>query len=158
MVYMDNIADLTIVEELFIRLGNIDVDGVSGSNELEELINDSPRNLFNTTFSTERPDRIATMLLEGRIAIIVDGTPFVIVIPAIISDFFVSSDDYYQNYYFATANRLIGYIGALIVLFLPSIYIAVTSFHQEMIPTPLALTISGTRAGVPYPAFFGDFF
>lgn len=157
IVYLDNIADLSIVEELFERLDKIEIDGVTGSGEIEELINDSPRNIFNTTFSTERPDRIATMVLDGRIAIIVDGTPFVIAIPAIISDFFISSDDYYQNYYFATANRLIGYVGAFIVLFLPSLYIAITSFHQELIPTPLALTIAGTRAGVPYPAFLEAF-
>ncbi|SES68830.1 spore germination protein [Anaerobranca gottschalkii] len=157
VMYMDNIADLTIVEELFSRLEKIDIDGPLGSAAIEEFINDSPRNIFNTTFYTERCDRLVAMLLEGRIGILVDGTPFAVVIPAVISDFFITTEDYYLNYYFATFNRLIGYIGAFIVLFLPSIYIAFTSYHQEMIPTRLALTIAGTRAGVPYPAFMEAF-
>ncbi|MTI57540.1 spore germination protein [Geosporobacter ferrireducens] len=153
VLYLDNIADLSIVEELFRRLKRIDVDGIMGSSMIEEYITDSPVNLFPTTYYTERPDRVQAMLLDGRVAIVYDGTPFVIVIPAIVSDFFTTPEDYYQNYYFSTFNRLLGYFGALILTFLPSIYIAFTTFHQEMIPTRLALSLAGTKAGVPYPAF-----
>ncbi len=153
VVYLKNIADPSIVEELFSRLNRIDVDGVVGSSNIDDFINDSPRNLFPTTFNTERPDRVSAMLLEGRIAIICDQTPFVIMVPAIITDFYISTEDYYINPYFATFNRLIRYLGSLIVMFLPGIYVAVSTFHQEMIPTRLALTVAGTRSGVPYPAF-----
>ena len=153
VLYMDNIADLSIVEELFKRLKRIDVDGIMGSSNIEEYITDTPTNLFPTIYYTERPDRVQAMLLEGRVVIVYDGSPFVIVVPAIISDFFTTPDDYYQNFYFTTFNRLLGYFGALVLTFFPSIYIAVTTFHQEMLPTRLALTLAGTRAGVPYPAF-----
>lgn len=153
VAYLNNIVDFSIVEELFIRLNRIDVDGIKGSSNIEEYINDASRNLFPTTFFTERPDRVQSMLLEGRIAIICDQSPFVIVVPAIITDFFSSTEDYYLNFYFATFNRILRYLGSFMVMFLPGIYIAVSTFHHEMIPTRLALTLAGTRAGVPYPAF-----
>ncbi len=153
VVYLKNIAENTIVEELFNRLNRIDVDGITGSQYIEEYINDAPFNLFPTILSTERPDRANAMLLEGRVVIICDGTPFALVVPSIIADFFSTPEEYYSNPYFATLNRFLSYSGALIVMFLPSIYIALTTFHQEMLPTRLALTLAGTRAGVPYPAF-----
>ncbi|QNO14748.1 spore germination protein [Alkalicella caledoniensis] len=153
VVYLKNIADMSIVDELFKRLKRIDENGLFGAATIEDYISDSPVNLFNTTFTTERPDRVQAMLLEGRIALFVDGTPFVNIVPSIISDFFISTEDYNINYYFATFNRFLGYFGAFIVLFLPPVYIAVVTYHQEMIPTTLALTIAGTRAGVPFPAF-----
>ncbi|QUH25256.1 spore germination protein [Serpentinicella alkaliphila] len=153
IVYLCNIADLNIVDELCDRINRIDVDGFVSSASIEEYINDNPINLFHTTFYSERPDRVQSLLLEGRIAIICDGTPFVIIVPAIISDFFISMDDYYQNQYFASFCRLLGYFGAILLTFLPSIYVAITTFHQEVLPTQLALTIAAARGGVPYPAF-----
>ena len=157
VVYLNNIADTAIVDELFIRLNRIDVDGIVGSSAIEEYINDSPMNIFKTTFFTERPDRLQSMLLEGRIGIVCDGSPFVSVVPAIISDFFITAEDYYLNPYFSTFNRLIRYISSFILVFFPALYIAISTFHQEMIPTRLALTLAGTRAGVPYPAFVEAF-
>ena len=151
--YMDNITDMTIVDELFNRLKRINVDGAVGSGAIDEYISDTPSCLFPTTFSTERPDRVQAMLLEGRIAILFDNSPFAIVVPTVVSDFFISSDDYYQNPFFATFGRFIGYLGGFMLTFLPSIYIALTTYHQEMFPTALALTIAGARAGVPLPAF-----
>lgn len=153
VVYINSIADFSIVEELFTRLKRIDVDGVVGSASIEEYINDTPTNLFQTTFYTERPDRTQAMLLEGRIAILYDGSPFIIIVPSIVSDFFISSDDYYQSPYFSTFSRLVGYLGAFMLTFLPAIYIAITTFHQEMLPTRLALTVAGARSGVPFPSF-----
>jgi len=153
VVYIDNIVNQSIVEELLIRLNRIDTDGPTGSASIEEYISDNPTNLFQTTFYTERPDRVQSLLLEGRIAIICDGTPFVIIVPSIVSDFFISMEDYYESPYFASFSRLLGYSGALVLTFLPAIYVAVTTFHQEVLPTELALTIAGARSGVPYPAF-----
>ncbi|WP_353892391.1 spore germination protein [Proteinivorax hydrogeniformans] len=153
VAYMDNIADPNIVKELFSRLEQIKVDAIMGSSYIEEYITDSPGNIFPTTLYTERPDRLQMMLVEGRIAIICDGTPFVVVAPAIVSDFFVSASNYYQHPYFASFSRSLAYLGAFVLTFLPSFYIAIVTYHQEMIPTRLALTIAGTRAGVPFPAF-----
>ena len=152
IAYLDSVADQDIVDELCLRLNRIDVDGFSGSSGIEEYINDNPINLFHTTFYTERPDRVQSLILEGRIALICDGSPFVVIVPAIVSDFFISIDDYYQNPYFASFGRLLGYFGAFILTFLPSIFVAVTTFHHEILPTELALTIAAARAGVPYPA------
>ncbi|SCZ01744.1 spore germination protein [Alkaliphilus peptidifermentans] len=153
VLYINNIADAKIVDELFSRLNTIKIDTIYGSASLKEYINDSPLNIFPTIYSTERPDRVEAMLLEGRVAIICDVCPIALVVPSVVSDFFSTPEEYYINFYFATFNRVIGYIGAFIVMFLPSIYISLTTFHQEMIPTSLALTLAGTRAGVPYPAF-----
>ncbi len=153
VVYIDEIADNAIVEELLKRLKRIDVDGIIGSNQIEEYISDAPMNIFNTSFFTERPDRLQGMLLEGRIGMICEGTPFASVVPAVVADYFITTEDYYINSYFATFNRLIRYLSVFVLLFFPAIYIAISTFHQEMIPTRLALTLAGTRAGVPYPAF-----
>ncbi|ABR49340.1 GerA spore germination protein [Alkaliphilus metalliredigens QYMF] len=153
VAYIKHIVNPSIVKEVFKRLKRIDVDGIVGSASIEEYIDDAPTNLFQTTFYTERPDRVQAMLLEGRITILCDGTPFAITVPAIVTDFFINSDDYYQNPYFASFTRFIGYLGAFMMTFLPSIYIAVSTFHQEVLPTSLALTIAGARAGVPFPTF-----
>ncbi|KJF28769.1 hypothetical protein TZ02_01590 [Clostridium aceticum] len=153
VAYINHIADPSIVEEVFRRLKRIDVDGVIGSSVIEEYISDAPTSLFQTTLYTERPDRTQAMLLEGRIAILYDGSPFIIIVPAIVSDFFNGIEDYYQVPSFANFCRFIGYLGGFVLTFLPSIYIAITTFHQEMLPTALALTIAGARAGVPFPAF-----
>ncbi len=153
VVYIDGIADDAIVEELLKRLERIDVDGIIGSNQIEEYISDSPSNIFSTSYFTERPDRMQGMLLEGRIGILCEGTPFATVVPAVVADFFITTEDYYINPYFAMFNRLIRYTSVFVLLFFPAIYVAISTFHQEMIPTRLALTLAGTRSGVPYPAF-----
>ncbi|WP_243427930.1 spore germination protein [Alkaliphilus hydrothermalis] len=153
IIYLSSIADQGNVDELFQRLADIDIDGFVSSQYIEELVTDEPTKIFSTIFSTERPDRVEAMLLEGRIAILCDGSPFCLVVPSIITDFFISSESYYTSYYLANFNRLLSYFGALVVMFLPATYVAVTTFHQEVLPTKLALTIAGTRAGVPFPAF-----
>lgn len=153
VVYINGIANEGIVTELYRRLNRIDIDGIVGSSMIEEYITDTPTNLFQTTFYTERPDRVTSMLLEGRIAILYEGSPFVIMVPSILSDFFISADDYYEIPYFANFSRFIAYLGAIMMTFLPSIYVAATTFHQEMLPTSLALTIAGARFGVPFPAY-----
>jgi Bacillus/Clostridium GerA spore germination protein. len=103
-------------------------------------------------FSTERPDVASGKLLEGRIAILVDGTPVVSTVPAIFVEFMLTNEDYYINFISATINRLIRYISLILSFILPGSYIAVVTFHQELIPTPLLITIIKARSGVPYPA------
>ncbi|KAB3531089.1 spore germination protein [Alkaliphilus serpentinus] len=160
VAYLKTIAEPAIVDEVLNRLDDVgrNVDGITSTGGIEDYITDNPLSLFQADFSTERPDRASAMLLEGRIAIIYDGSPFVLMAPSIVADFFSTSEDYYLNFYFATFNRLIRYFGALVVMFLPAIYVAVTTYHQEMLPTRLALTLAGTRSGVPYPAYFEALF
>ncbi len=123
------------------------------SENIEELIQDETNTAFPTLLNTERPDMTAANLLEGRIAIFVDGTPFVLIAPVTFFTFFQTSEDYYQRFEVATAIRFLRYIAFIISLFGPSIYIAAITFHQEMIPTALLLSLASQREAVPFPAF-----
>jgi spore germination protein KA len=105
-------------------------------------------------YVTERPDVIASQLLEGRVAIVVDGTPFVLTAPAVFIQFFQAPDDYYFRFDIASAVRLLRILAFITALIAPASYIAVTTFHQEMIPTNMAIAIAAQRENVPFPAFF----
>ncbi|WP_250160213.1 spore germination protein [Caloranaerobacter azorensis] len=149
--YIEDLANEKIVKEVFARLEKIEIDGVLETGYIEELIRDSPFSPFNTIGYTERPDVVAAKLLEGRIAILCDGTPFVSTLPYLFIEYFQASEDYYNNYIFATINRSIRIIGFFLSTSVPAIYVALTTYHQEMIPTPLLLSISAAREGVPLP-------
>ena len=153
ILYMSRIANPKIVEEIRIRLNRIDIDGIMDSGHIEELIQDDAYTPFPTIYNSERPDTIAAGLLEGRIAIIVDGSPFVLLAPAVFISFFQSSEDYYQHFYISSLIRILRYVAFFLTLLTPSIYIAITTFHQEMLPTPLLISIAAQREGVPFPAF-----
>jgi len=117
------------------------------------LIQDSAFSPFPTVYHSERPDVIAAELLEGKIAILVDGTPFVLVVPALFVSFFHSSEDYYQRADVASLIRILRFMGVFFTLLGPSFYIALTSFHQEMLPTQLIVSLVAQREGIPFPAF-----
>lgn len=153
VMYIKGIANENIVKEVNDRLNTIDIDGILESSYIEELVRDGAYSPFPTMQSTERPDAVAAGLLEGRIAILVDRTPFVLLVPAIFIQFFQISEDYYQNFYISTLIRLLRYMAFFISLLTPSLYIAITTFHQEMLPTPLLVSIAAQREGVPFPAF-----
>lgn len=153
VMYIKDLADPEIVNEINRRLDKIDIDGVLESGYIEEFIQDTRRTVFPTIYNSERPDTISAALLEGRIAILVDGTPFVLVAPALFVHFFQSSEDYYQRADISTLLRLIRYLSFFITMLAPSFYIAITTFHQEMLPTRLLINIAAQREGVPFPAF-----
>lgn len=153
VVYMQGIARESVVEEVRIRLSRIDIDAVLESGYIEELIQDSAFSPFPTVYHSERPDVIAAELLEGKIAILVDGTPFVLVVPALFVSFFHSSEDYYQRADVASLIRILRFMGVFFTLLGPSFYIALTSFHQEMLPTQLIVSLVAQREGIPFPAF-----
>ncbi|WHY75225.1 spore germination protein [Neobacillus sp. WH10] len=150
--YIHGIADAALVSEVKERLGRIQIDGVLDSAYIEELIQDHPYSPFSLVDYSERPDKTAAMLLEGRIVIFVDGTPLVLIVPVIFMQFFSTSGDYYLNFYFASFLRWIRLAAFFFALTVPSLYIALTTMHQEMIPTQLALRIAGSRSGIPFPA------
>ncbi|MEH7546690.1 spore germination protein [Neobacillus vireti] len=153
IMYIKGIANDKIVTEIKKRLQRIDIDGVIASGYIEQLIEDQTWTTFPTTFHTERPDVVSSQLLEGRIAIVVDGTPFVLTAPAIFVQFFQAPDDYYSRFDISTGIRLLRIIAFLIALVGPATYIAATTFHQEMIPTTMAIAIAAQRENVPFPAF-----
>lgn len=149
--YIEGVANNQILDELYKRLDNFNIDGVLDVNYINEFINDAPLSIFKTTGSTERPDVVAAKLLEGRIALILDGTPAVLTVPFLFVEYFQANEDYYLNFYFASIGRLLRMISFLITISTPAIYLALVTFHQEMIPTPLLLSISAAREGVPFP-------
>ncbi|SDN08441.1 spore germination protein KA [Psychrobacillus sp. OK028] len=154
IMYINGIAKNEIIEEVRKRLNGIDIDGILESGYIEQLIEDQTNTTFPTIHHTERPDSVAGNLLEGKIAIFVNGTPFVLLVPALFIDFFQSVEDYYERFDISTAIRFLRTVIFFISLVGPAIYIAATTFHQEMIPTKLALIISAQRESVPFPAFF----
>ena len=152
-MYIQGIANEKVVEEVRKRLTRIEIDSILEGGYIEELIQDETYTIFPTVFHTERPDVIAAGLLEGRIAIFVDGTPFVLLVPVIFSQFFSAAEDYYQRSDIATLLRLLRYLAFFIALLAPSLYIAVTTFHQEVLPPGLLFSLMAQREGVPFPAF-----
>ncbi|PRR74749.1 spore germination protein [Neomoorella humiferrea] len=150
--YLEGLALPEIVEEVRRRLERIDIDGVLESGYLEELLEEAPFSPMPQLNRTERPDKLVADLLEGKVAILTDGTPFVLVLPGSLADQMQAPDDYYERWPLSMGVRLFRYLGLLISLLLPSLYVALVSFHQEMIPTPLAISIAAQREPVPYPA------
>lgn len=153
IMYINGIAKNEIIEEVRKRLKKINVDGILESGYIEQLIEDQTNTTFPTIHHTERPDSVAGNLLEGKIAIFVNGTPFVLLVPALFIDFFQSVEDYYERFDISTAIRFLRTVIFLISLVGPAIYISATTFHQEMIPTELAIIIAAQRESVPFPAF-----
>jgi spore germination protein KA len=153
IMYIKGIANEKIVGEVKERLERIDLDSILGSGYVEQLIEDQTWTTFPTTYHSERPDVVTSHLLEGRIAIVVDGTPFVVTVPAIFIQFFQAPDDYYSRFDISTGIRILRILAFLIAVIGPSVYIAATTFHQEMIPTTMAIAIAAQRENVPFPAF-----
>ncbi|RTR35803.1 spore germination protein [Robertmurraya yapensis] len=151
IAYLKGTVKEGLVEEVKKRLARIEIDAVIDSGYIEELIEDAPFSPFTTVQSTERPDKVASYIFEGRVAIFVDNSPFVLTAPAYFWQFLQASDDYYSRYMSGTFFRLMRYIAFIISLTLPSLYVLLISFHQEMIPTPLALTIASGREVIPFP-------
>ncbi|OKL35677.1 spore germination protein [Domibacillus mangrovi] len=152
IMYLKGIAKDDIVHEVRTRLKKINVDGILDSGYIEQLIEDETITIFPTTEHTERPDMIAGNLLEGRIAIFVNGTPFVIIVPAIFVGFFQTVEDYSIRFDIANAFRFLRVIAFLISLIGPALYVAATTFHQEMIPSTLVFIVAAQRESVPFPA------
>ncbi|MGE5559720.1 MAG: spore germination protein [Chloroflexota bacterium] len=152
LVWIEGIVSPKVLEEARKRLKRIDIDAIIDSGYIEELIEDQPWSPFPTVYNTERPDSFCASLLEGRVGILTDGSPEGLIVPASFVMFFQSAEDYYQRFHITLLIRLIRLIAAFLSLLLPSIYIAATTFHHEMIPTALLLSIAAGRETVPFPA------
>ncbi|SEN16085.1 spore germination protein [Lihuaxuella thermophila] len=151
VMYIQGIANENIVKKVLTKLKAIEIDAILESGYIEEFIQHKTFTPFPTLYSTERPDVIAGNLLEGRVAILVDNTPYVLTVPATFPLFFQSVEDYYQRFDISLLLRLIRYAAFLVSLLTPSVYIALTTFHQEMVPTNLLINIAAQREGVPFP-------
>ena len=152
-MYINDIVNKDVLDKLNERLGRINIDAVLDSGYIEQLIEDNEWSIFPQVQSTERPDVVAAALYEGRVAIIVDNTPFALIVPATLANLLQSPDDYYQKWMYSSLVRVIRIISVFLSLTLPALYVAVTSFNPEIIPTKLAFAIANSREGVPFPAF-----
>ncbi len=151
IMYIKGIVNPKVVRELKRRIVSIDVDQIQGDGTLDQLIEDHPFSLFPQILSTERPDRTAYFLMEGKAAIICDGTPYASVIPVTFFDMFHTSEDYALRWQYGTFLRIMRMIAACIALFLPGMYVALTLYHHEMIPTELLVSLAKAREHLPFP-------
>ncbi|ERI94537.1 putative spore germination protein KA [Clostridiales bacterium oral taxon 876 str. F0540] len=158
MMYMSNIANEKIVSELRDRLNKIKVDSVLGASYIEEYIEDSPFSLFPTIFRTEKPDVAAGKILEGRIIIFVDTIPVALSVPSIFGEYFMSPDDYYLRFYVATLNRWVRMLAFALSLALPGAFVSLITYHQELLPTSLIISVIRSRANIPFPPMFEALF
>ncbi|WP_096435891.1 spore germination protein [Alteribacter populi] len=153
VIYMKGICKNDLVEEVRYRLACIETDIVPETGVLEQLMQDYVFTVFPQFLYTERPDKVVRALMDGKVIILLDGTPFALITPVTFQELLKSPEDYYENWFIGSLIRLLRYGAAFISIFLPALYIAVVSFHQGMIPTQLGLSIAAAREGVPFPSF-----
>jgi spore germination protein KA len=145
------LANPKLVKEVKKRITQIKTDYIPETGILEEMIEDHPFSLIPQTIKTERPDRVTSMLVEGKVAILVDNNPFVMLVPAIFFDFLHSPEDHYIRFPYGLWLRIIRIAAIFITSLLPAFYVAIATFHQEMIPTDLLLAITASKERVPFP-------
>jgi len=151
VMYLQSVANRELVAEVRRRIKGINTDLIIDSGVLEHFITDSPKSPFPQSLSTERPDRVVVHLVEGRVALLVDGSPFAHVVPVSLFTLMHSADDFALNLYYTNFLRIVRWIGAFLSMFLPAFYLAISTFHQEAIPTELLLSITAARGQVPFP-------
>lgn len=152
--YMQNIANNDLIAEVKYRLNNLDVDSILSAGELEQLITDSNILGIPNVLVSERPDNAVNNLLQGRVIIIVNGSPYAIIAPAVLVDFLTSPEDVNLKTIFANFLRRFRILATFFALLLPGVYVAITSFHLEIVPTELLYTILSARQSVPFPIIF----
>lgn len=153
IVYLENLANKKLVDEVERRISSIEIDQLFLTGELEELIEDHPFSPFPHVFATERPDRAVSYLAEGKITIIVDGNPRVLVAPITFFAFYQASDDYSSRWMIGSFFRIIRIFSFIVTISLPAIYIAIVSFHSEVLPIGILYTIRTSLEYVPFPPF-----
>ncbi|MCR4441286.1 MAG: spore germination protein [Peptococcaceae bacterium] len=158
IMYLDNLVNPSLVEEVRRRINSIDTDYVSESGVLEQFIEDNPFMPVPQVISTERPDRVISFIMDGKVAILMDGNPNVLVVPTTFFSLLHSPEDYYLRVPYGNFIRLLRVVAMFIAFITPSFYVAITTFHQEMIPTDLILVIASSRETVPFPTIIEVFF
>ena len=153
IIYIEDIVNKDSVKKIKDILSKIDIDGVFDTGYLRDFLIKNQKSLFPKIISTERPDLSCQGLLNGKIVIMIENSPYVIILPAILSDFFKTSEDYYQSSVSSTFSRILKWIAFIITITAPSIYIACMTFNQEMIPDQLLISLATQRSQVPFPTF-----
>lgn len=143
-----------LVNQVVEQLKAIDIYGIIDSGMIKNLIEKETKSIFPTIITTERPDIVSKALLEGKVAIVVDNSPYILIVPGVLNDYFKTMEDVYGKGMNITFTRIIKFLAFIIALFTPAVYIALITYNQEMIPTDLLADFATQRDGVPFPAFF----
>lgn len=151
IMYLDGLVNPAIVKEVKRRLKGIKTDMIMGDSFIEQFIEDHPMSIVPTVLTTERPDKTASHIAEGKVAILSEGTPFAIVVPITIASLLHSPEDSYLRWQYGTFLRLIRVTAIIIATLLPGLYMALTNYHREMIPTDLLIAVAKARENVPFP-------
>ncbi|MCL7748962.1 spore germination protein [Halalkalibacter alkaliphilus] len=155
--YIKGIADTKIVDEVRNRLERIDTDAILESGYIEQFIEDHPYSIFPTVANSEKPDKVAAKMLEGRVAIFCDGTPFVLTVPHLFIETLQVGEDYYSRPYLASIMRLLRVLALLLTIATPALFVAIATYHQEMVPSLLLVTMAAAEEKVPFPIFIEAF-
>lgn len=151
---IDGIADNNVKDKLIEKIKKINIDSVTDSGSLKHLLVKESKTIFPTIMTTERPDKVCDALLQGKTVIVVDNSPFALIMPVFLNDFFISEDDKDAKYMNNSLIRILRYVAFFITLMTPALYIAVTTFNQEMLPLEFLISFASQRSSVPFPAFF----
>ncbi|MDI3257629.1 MAG: spore germination protein, partial [Kyrpidia sp.] len=150
--YVESVANPDLVREVHERITKISIDAVEAAGYVEQLIEDHHTSPFPQIQNTERPDKAVAALMEGRVVILADGTPFALIVPAVFSQFLQTIDDYSERFLMASMVRAVRFVALVFSLIFPSLYVSLISYNPELIPTRFAVAVAGGRAGVPFPA------
>lgn len=154
ILYINGIADISIINKIDLLLKRIDIDGIINSGNIKNLIEKENKSVFSTIITTERPDKVSEALLNGKVAIIIDGCPFALILPSVINDYFKTPEDNFNKSINVSFTRIIRFVAFIITIFTPGIYIACITYNQEMLPTEFLINFASQRSSVPFPAFF----
>ena len=152
LVYMEGIVYPELVAKIEARLDGFEIDGVLDSGVIEQLSEEKWYSPFPQFQTTERPDRAAMSILDGRVVVLSDNSPIALILPTDYNSFIKTSDDYYNRWEIASFERLLRYLASFFAMTLPGLYLAVTNFHTQILPTTLLLSFADARSGVPFPA------
>lgn len=150
LIYVDSIVNRDVLSQVKKRLKKIDIDGIMDSGTIEQLIQDTPFSMFPTVGVAEKPDIAASRILEGRIALLVDGSPIALTLPMLFIEGLQNAEDYYTRFYYASWLRLVRLVAFLLNIYLPGFFLAAACFHQQMIPFKLLLSMSAAESVTPF--------
>lgn len=150
LVYVESIVDHQVLAKVKDRLSKIDVDAIMDSGSIEQLVQDAPASLFPTVGIAEKPDIAASRILEGRVCLLVDGSPIALTVPALFIEGLHSPEDYYTSFIFASWIRVIRALAFILSIWLPGFFVAVVTFHQEVVPLKLLLSMSEAEFNTPF--------
>lgn len=153
VVYIDSVADKKVVKEVERRLSKIKIDGVVDTHYLVSFLQKNPKSLFKQIGDTEKPDILVGKMLEGRVGILVDGSPIVLTVPFILIEDLQNADDYYSQPIRVAFVRILRFVGVILAVLLPGVYVALEKYHYKIIPTEFLVTIMNTTQGIPFSPF-----